>query len=204
MKKYPERDELIKEYDDYYTADPNKWANDKRNEFMLACLRECYFEKSILSIIDVGCGMGHTLSYLGKKTNTIRLYGIDLSPVACELARKNTGAEIFCGFIDDYEVSVKHDIALCMGVAEHFENPVEGLNKIREVANYLYLEVPHNLSYSEDKTEGYRRLEVGSRQLEWHLKRSTWRDIITQAGWEVVKEYKGKKPAWEFVWMLKG
>ncbi len=46
------------------------------------------------AILDAGCGTGGLLRHLRAEQPTWRLSGVDLSSLACELARERTGAEI--------------------------------------------------------------------------------------------------------------
>src|SRR3954471_4988287 len=46
------------------------------------------------SMIDTGCGTGGTLLRLRKFFPRARLTGIDLMPLACELARQRCGADV--------------------------------------------------------------------------------------------------------------
>lgn len=198
-----DRQSLIAEYDAYFTEKPGKWAVEARNKFAVDVILNVTHADTIL---DIGCGNGHTLAYFGNEFPDAKLYGIDISPVACDLARENSGAVVECTFIEDYHPDMKFDIVLCMGTAEHFEHPVDGLKSIRELTGgYFYLEAPNNLSYSPGPSgnEGYRRLSVGSHQLEWHWTREQWEQAIAYAGFEVVRSLQGLKPAWEFVWLLK-
>jgi 2-polyprenyl-3-methyl-5-hydroxy-6-metoxy-1,4-benzoquinol methylase len=97
------------------------------------------------------------------------------------------------------------DVITIMGVAEHFEKPQDELRYIGTFLNpggYLYLEVPNCLSYSPDRTEGFRKTFAGADQIEWHLSRASWNQIIKDAGFTVVKDYKSPDPAWEFIWIL--
>jgi hypothetical protein len=65
-----------------------------------------------------------------------------------------------------------------------------------------YLEIPHNLLYSEGE-KGFRRLTTRSKQVEWHLERDDWEDIIRQSGFTIEQRLKGLNEAWEFVWTLR-
>jgi len=188
---------LVAEYDDYFRKNSHKWAEDDRNAFALDVLNK--HVSSINKVLDVGCGNGHTLAYFMQHWDS-KFYGIDLSPVACQIASE-TGAIIYTGFIEDMP-PMKFDVILCMGVAEHFLDIVEGLKKIKSLLNgVLYLEVPDCLSYSPGE-EGYRRLSVGSRQMEWHLSKKTWENKISTAGLQIKKCYEGKKPHWKMIWVL--
>lgn len=197
MTAYPSRKKMIAEYDAYYTENREKWAVPARNEF---AARICLMLRP-KTIVDIGCGNGHTLKYFAGIFPKAKLYGVDISPVACEIASES-GADITCAFLDKYVPPVsRFDLALCLGVAEHFEKPAESLAVIRGMARYLYLECPDNLAYDPGE-EGYRRLAVGSHQLEWHWTRKTWESVINQAGWKIRRAAVGKKPSWRFAWLL--
>jgi SAM-dependent methyltransferase len=197
--KFPARKELRREYDQFFTDNPGKWATAARNEFAIQAVKDLPFD----NVLDVGCGNGHTLAAFGQAFPEALLFGLDISPVACELAAKNSGAHVESAFVEDYRPDAPFDLILCMGVAEHFKDPLRGLKAVRKIAaGHLYLEVPHNLAYSPGE-QNYRRLSVGSHQLEWHWPRSKWEEVIEAAGFEIAKSLTGKKPAWEFVWVLK-
>jgi len=182
-------------YDAIYTKDPDRWTSEDRDEFMYDALCDTVPEPA--SLLDYGCGNGHTLQYLSKHWLKTDFYGYDISPVAIEIAGKKVSAK----FSDFPEV----DIVTVMGVAEHFEN----LGELRKLKNYLkplgvlYLEVPNCFSYSDTKNEGFRQTYAGSGQMEWHLRRDTWKKIIEDSGYEILKSLSGCRPAWEFIWILR-
>lgn len=198
------RSGLIEEYNNYYRMDPTKWTGNRRNRFAGNVTRELI--KKPKNILDVGCGNGHTLKYFKRVYPGTKLYGLDLSPVACKIASDNvSGATIVEGFIEDFDLGCQFDLILCMGVAEHFLNIEAGLRSIKNLLSkrgVLYLEIPNCLSY-DPGDEGYRRLSVGSHQMEWHLKRETWETIIHKCGFEIVQSFTGERASWEFVWGLK-
>lgn len=197
------KQDLVKEYDDYYTDNPRKWAVDARNQFAFEQIAKSSQGQEPKTILDVGCGNGHTLKYFGQKYPQASLFGIDISPVASRLAEANSGATVATCFIEDYKPEFGFDLVLCMGVAEHFADPLEGLKKIRALMpnGILYLEIPDNTTYSPGG-EGYRRLSVGSRQLEWHWTRDTWESVILKSGFGILDRVEGLKPAWRLVWLL--
>lgn len=200
-----DRTDLIKEYDDYFTENPGKWTGAKRNRFAEQVLSQIPIKPR--AVLDVGCGNGHTLKHFREVYPQADLYGMDLSPVACSIARSNVkGSTIINTFVEDFgqAPSLYFDLILCMGTGEHFLDLTAGFKALRNLLTqegYLYLEIPNCLSYSPGK-KGYRRLSVGSEQMEWHLPRSAWEDHIHASGFRIVKAVTGKHPAWEFVWVL--
>lgn len=195
------RSALIDEYNAYYKQNPNKWAGDTRDMFAVNVMSHYGTPESI---IDVGCGNGHTLRWFGKVYPESELYGLDLSNEACEIASKNVpGAQIIHKFLGDLPKEAAYDWVLCLGVAEHFEHLLSGLRELRRITKqYCYLEVPHNLLYSAGDTI-FRRLKTRSRQREWHLTREQWEAMITQAGFTIHESLIGENEAWEFIWVLK-
>lgn len=180
-------------YDTIYTEWPDRWGNDGgRDEYV--------FENLIqpASVLDIGCGNGHTLAYLSEKWPETKLYGVDISPVAISLAMdKVPFGSFFIGTVDD--VDVKVDIAILLGVAEHFED-LDELGRVKKVLNergLVYLEVPNCISYRPGK-EDFR----GGIQDEWHFYKETWERKIKEQGYNILKSIVGKKATWEFIWIL--
>lgn len=195
-------DGLIEEYDKYYTDKPGRWKSDKRNRFAEKIIRKHTSSPGV--ILDVGCGNGHTIAHFQRAFPEAALHGIDLSPVACEIAWKETGARIWSGSIEEYSPGFGFDLILCMGTAEHFLDVGLGLEAMRtllEPGGFVYLEVPNNLSYSRGR-KGYRRLKKGSRQMEWHLPRHDWVKLVQGAGFAVVETVRGPSKTWEYIWVL--
>jgi len=188
---------LAEFYNGIYKKSPNLWRGSQgRDEFVVENIEQPK------SVIDIGCGNGHTLKHLSTVWKGTKLCGVDISRVAIDIAQEKVPeAKFVVGTIRD--VVDRFDVALVMGVAEHFRDIYE-LGRVKNVLNpggLVYLEIPNCLSYAQDKTEGFRKEGT---QEEWHLKRETWELIIKEHGYEIVKSLVGKKPAWEFIWILKG
>lgn len=193
------RQEQAAEYDAYYTDNPKKWGKTQRDKFAVEHVRR-YAPKTIL---DIGCGNGHTLAYFGRAFPQAQLFGIDISPVACELARKNSGAKIETAFLDEYQPGMRFDLVLNLGTLEHIPDPLDALRKMKLLTGGVcYLEIPHNLLYSPGSF-GFRRLTTRSRQMEWHLPRETWEHTIREAGFVIEQRLTGPNEAWEFIWILR-
>src|ERR1035437_8785336 len=59
----------------------------------------CAISSPNAAVLDAGCGTGGLLRHLRTVQPTWRLSGMDLSPLACQLARERTGAEITEGSV---------------------------------------------------------------------------------------------------------
>lgn len=201
----PSKEYLVNEYNQYYNIDPNKWVDTNRDEFAFKCLSE-YLNREPKSLLDVGCGSGHTINYFSQRWTKTKYTGVDLSAVAVVLATKNVPhARFVLGWIDELHLP-KFEVVTLLGVTEHFEDLQQGLKAVLKTMDkdgVCYMEIPNCLSYSNNKAEGFRRLEIGSRQYEWHLKRSTWNEELKKAGFEIVKEIKGVNVYSEFCYILR-
>lgn len=198
-------DEKVKEYNDIYTANPDKWSGDFIRDWIAYTTIHKYND-SPASILDIGCGNGHTLEFLGGRWPGAKLYGIDLSDVAIDIAKsKLPDAEFMLGEFDEFDVHC--DVVTIMGTAEHFEDLTTSLRKVRKFGDLFYLEVPDCiwmglLNGAKSKLEGFRRTFKGGLQKEWHLKRSSWEDRIRWAGFDIIEFTISSNPG-EFAWILR-
>lgn len=196
------KEELVQEYEAFYRDHPDLWEADDSWCVQTVAL----FVPAPKKILDVGCGNGHTLAAMRKAFPQAELYGIDLAQAALDLAAARVqGARFWRGFIEEYSTRLRFDIVTIIGVAEHFIDPEAGLRSVAKLLakdGICYVEVPHNLLYSPG-AHTYRRLESGSRQMEWHLSCEEWEALITSAGFRIVERMKGDSPVNEFIWVLR-
>ena len=198
------KENIKDEYNKLYKKWPNKWGNNERSVFAANIIKE--LAPLTKTIIDIGCGIGITLETMRVYFPDADLYGLDPSEEAIELAKaKIPDGTFYANFLDEFKSKKKYDVVLCLGVAEHVENLPEFLKSLKTLLKkdgILYFEVPHNLIYSRGP-KTYRRLTVGSRQIEWHLELKDWEKKLIEAEFEIVKRYRGYKSSWEFIWVLK-
>lgn len=187
-------------YDNIYKANPTKWNSEARDEFAFNALSSVISEPA--SLLDFGCGNGHTLRYFSGVCTNTEFYGVDISSVALEITRKKMPDAILSTSIDEMP---KVNVITMLGALEHFED----LSDIQKVmahlspAGLLYVEVPNCLAYSSSKAEGWRKTTGGTGQVEWHLKRESWERILTANGLQIVKALEGKQVSWQFCWVLR-
>lgn len=196
--------ELIKQYDARYASDKGKWAIPERDQLAFDTVMEYVPEP--LEILDVGCGQGHTMEYFQKHGCEAAMYGIDLSQVAIDLAKKNVkNGQFEAEFLTEYRTRKKFEVIICLGTAEHFRELDENLKRMKSLLKkdgVVYMEIPNNLKYSPGKHE-FRQLQSGSRQYEHHLSQSEWEQKFKDAGFVIVNFYNRNRPAWQFCWVLK-
>jgi 2-polyprenyl-3-methyl-5-hydroxy-6-metoxy-1,4-benzoquinol methylase len=116
-------------------------------------------------LLDIGCGAG---SYLASmKQIGWDAYGVELSSVACELARKKMGLNVFNGTVA--EASFPRDffrIITMHQVLEHTQDPTETLCEIHRV-----LKADGLLAISVPDAESLESKIFGSAWHNWELPR---------------------------------
>jgi trans-aconitate methyltransferase len=196
--------DLALEYDDFYKHDPGRWDSPAIDDQACRIIKRQALSPE--SILDVGCGNGHSLLRMRQEFPNASLYGIDLSDEALRLASvKLPEAKFYQGCIEEFEPGISFDIISVIGVAEHFIDINKGLRSIARLMGergLCYILAPNNLAYSAG-VHTYRRLEGGSGQMEWHLDRAEWTQQIRDSGFEILAEYAGESAADEFIWMLR-
>ena len=199
-------DGRIELYNKIYSDKPDKWNLKHRNQFAYYVLQRHIDEPE--TFLDIGCGNGHTIEFFSKIWPSTIYTGIDLSDEAIRLCGERTvDAEFICTTYEELDLPI-FDVVIVMGVAEHFEDLIPSLRRLKEFGKLIYIEVPNcllaaKINGSPNLEEGYRKTFYGAEQMEWHLKRSTWEQQIRFAGLEIVESYPGPDLGTEFVWMLK-
>lgn len=205
--------QLQSKYDEYYTRNPEKWAGPTgqlRNEFAFGVLN-AYLSEPPKYLADVGCGNGHTLEFFSARWPDTHMVGIDLSEKAIALAKRRVpGATFVQGMLGEEQVNAfngRFDCLILLGVMEHFENLELELRLTMELlrpGGICYSEVPNCIGYpNSEPVEGFRELNTGSHQFEWHLYRSTWERKLESVGFVLEKSLVGPIIQAEFCWILK-
>ncbi|MBA3870216.1 MAG: class I SAM-dependent methyltransferase [Anaerolineae bacterium] len=92
------------------------------------------------SVLDVGCGRGHTLQRLIQRYPQIeRVAGIDLSPISLQDARERVGqGDYYVMDIQTSALSEQFDLVICTDVIELLLHDTQALNNMRKMtAKYL-------------------------------------------------------------------
>tara|TARA_R110000744_G_scaffold100712_1_gene194318 strand:- start:3 stop:710 length:708 start_codon:yes stop_codon:yes gene_type:complete len=215
VSKLPDQKRQIEFYNEIFSSKQNHWAKDLNRTFdnlFADTIIGNYDSKNHKRFLEIGCGDGRFFDVAFEKIKELglELNAIDYCPNAVELAKKeNWPVKFIC---DDYlrwsDKQEKFDIIYSSGVFEHFEDIELALRQTKNILSsngFFLLSVPNCLGYDinkDDQAEGFRELNGGSRQVEWHLKLETWKRIIEEAGFSGVF-YKGFDERIGFTWILK-
>jgi 2-polyprenyl-3-methyl-5-hydroxy-6-metoxy-1,4-benzoquinol methylase len=98
------------------------------------------------TIIDAGCGEGHTTKIIKDANPEISIEGIEIGRETAEKARAlNPGIKFEEGTI--YEIkrsNESYDLAISTEVLEHLEEPLKGLNELKRVSKkFVLVTVPN-------------------------------------------------------------
>jgi 2-polyprenyl-3-methyl-5-hydroxy-6-metoxy-1,4-benzoquinol methylase len=98
------------------------------------------------SIVDVGCGTGHLLSFIKKDHEPISVTGLEYSVNAITIA-KNVMPEADYYLYDIYsKPQSTHDIVLCTEVLEHLLHPDKAIQNLISMAKpngVIFITVPN-------------------------------------------------------------
>ena len=132
-----------------------------------------HINRDSLEVCDVGCAQGEGCALLKKTFTNSRIIGIDFSESALLIAReKFPSIEFFCESI--HALQARHDVIYASNVLEHFENPIEVIQKLLDQTNhYLVILVPFQERHRFGEhlaTFDYHSfpLRVGGFQLTYH------------------------------------
>ena len=198
----PARDNCPAFYDALYSHNPRLWDDASRDAFAFQTLAL----GSPANMLDVGCGNGHTIRYFKRFWPETQYTGLDWSPVALDIAAKmDPDVTYICGEIGKTALR-RYQLVTALGVVEHFEDLQAGLSAVRETISdggLAYIEAPNCIGYAtSEPIEGFRQLNIGSRQHEWHLRRPTWEEQLRKAGLEILVSKTGPSITCEFVWIV--
>ena len=133
-------------YRDPHTRSSTPQAAKKQAAFIAAYLR--YLGVRIRSIIDIGCGVGHTLRALGRIYPNARCEGVEYSDYLCREYGWTQGS------VAAYLPATKADLVVCNDVVPYLEDDeaaialIQGLARIGD--RFLVRPLQEKLATSPD------------------------------------------------------
>ena len=142
------------EYDQWFR--PEEFHRDVTDEVKYGRIRTVWkrlamYPQPIHSVLDIGCGKGHSLEYIAKERPGVVSAGIEMSSDAIAHLRNGVGAEVLSTDVDaDWHIghAGRFDLVILRHVLEHFLDPVAALTKIRSVLSAngrIYIAVPDTM-----------------------------------------------------------
>jgi 2-polyprenyl-3-methyl-5-hydroxy-6-metoxy-1,4-benzoquinol methylase len=162
--------------------------NEQRTEL----IKEITKGKTGLSLLDIGCGSGLFLKSCENKG--INGVGIDVSNTALGFARNEFGLNVFNKRVEELIADYrKYDVITLWHVLEHFLEPIDELQKIKELlapGGILIIEVP-NLRSIKFRLSG-KKWKGGNHPL-YHrsfFTSKTLASTLTESGYSDVRRLK--------------
>jgi SAM-dependent methyltransferase len=146
-------------------------------------------------LLDVGCGEGLLVKFARQRG--LKAFGIDLSPVGTQIARR-TAAEAVIARVDGERLSFPEgsfDLAANVGSLEHFIHPQAGVQEMRRVlrpGGLAALVLPNSYYLADILWHVWRKgYSVSHNQpLERFASYREWWEFLEAGGLEVVRGYK--------------
>jgi SAM-dependent methyltransferase len=192
----PKKDAADRFYDRYHAKfsapDDHPWIL-KSQELMAGWLRKLAPAKGS-RVLDLSCGRGYFLQAAHSVDPSLRLTGVDFSPVAVKTAQaRNPFAKVLVA--DAMRTGLpsgSFDLVTCLGALEHYSDPPKGLREIHRLLapkGRAFVYVPNlfflGYIYLVWKT-GEEPHEAGQNQYEHFYTRQGWEQMIEKAGFRVV------------------
>jgi 2-polyprenyl-3-methyl-5-hydroxy-6-metoxy-1,4-benzoquinol methylase len=173
-------------------ANPHSMLHKLRYQGFEAKIRRslslCNRKNAQFSVLDIGCGDGHTLDLYARHPG-VNTYGVDFNVTALELARNN-GHTVYAGSFETVDLPSKFfDLVTATHVIEHVEDPRQFLIKVHSVLRsdgILWLETP-NIGSIDAKW--FRSKHWGGYHFPRHwffFSRDTLTSLAASAGFEPV------------------
>lgn len=116
-------------------------------------------------LLDVGCGNGYLLAYIGMQRPKVDLYGIDISKRGIEVAKDRTSAELQVGSIYQIPYPDKEfDYVVSTEVLEHLDDINKAVSELSRVTKGVSINLlPHQdyvpsaehvAEYTQDSIKG--------------------------------------------------
>lgn len=192
-----ERNKIIF-YDNIYKNPNNHWRKDLNFKFdnLFTQIILGNLKKNHKKMLEVGTDGRFFETFLKNKNHNLNISVVDISPKAIEIINKkfksiNTFCEDFFEFANTrIKKNEKFDIIYSNGTHEHFKDLERSLTVTKNLLShkgFFLMAVPNNLGYDINKdqqVEGFRELNGGSRQTEWHLFLESWKKLIINSGFK--------------------
>ena len=107
------------------------------------------------ALLDLGCSSGSFLEYI--RSESWKLYGVEMSPEEARKAESRTGAQVFVGMVSDAPFAPESfDVITCFDVLEHLYEPQRVMANVKawlKPGGIFYVQVP-NIDSAEARIFG--------------------------------------------------
>jgi methionine biosynthesis protein MetW len=188
---------IISEYypEVYWDIKENEEVNfeNKLKKVVHKSINKIYYQMKIPSqysgkVLDIGCGDGKLLSNL--KNTGWETYGVEISDLAVEFARKKYGLNIFEGVAEDAMFEDEFfDVIILSHVLEHLPDPkatLKEINRILKPNGLLIISIPNVNSFEAKHFKKYWTAWELPRHF-YHFSNKTVETLLNKTGFNISK-----------------
>jgi SAM-dependent methyltransferase len=189
---------MTKKYDEeLYQVWNKRWQGSEKAERLTVLGRLMFIAKKkalaktvsdldVKTVIEVGCGLGHTLEFFYKAG--FDCIGIDVSPHAVTVC-KNKGLPAIMQKIED--VNVKYDLVSCDGMLEHFLNFEPYVQHLIRISRrYVLLIQPNHDSFCGKTLAYLSELLRGNKNVfEYNYRIKDFISVFSEYEFKLLKNY---------------
>jgi len=141
------------------------------------------------SVYEIGCGAGDVIRQLQQRLQLPETVfsGYDLSPQAIDLAKSRENDRLHYHCADLLLVNLEiADLALCIDVVEHVENPLAFVRDLRSKARYKVFHIPLEMTVQGVlRSRAIMASRTGLGHIHYFTK-ETALAMLTDSGYEIV------------------
>ena len=196
----PTKDEIKYYYPNEYCAYKGALSKHSSNTYIDNQENKSRYEKIIRfkkggRIIDIGCGDGCFLRYMKK--NNWEVFGVEISELASNYARKEVGLNIFTGELLDAKFPNEHfDVVTLWAVIEHLHNPLGILTEINRILRRdgLLIFNTQNIESAEAKIFKNKWYHLDTPRHLYDFSPDTLKQMLTKTSFNILEMNVHSKP----------
>jgi len=199
----PTKEKLRQYYKDFKPDYLIKYKDEviKKGKAILKIVRK--FKKNG-QLLDVGCGYGFFMEVARK--NGWNVFGVEISPLASEFARRNFGLDVFTGQLAEANLGENYfDLISLQHTLEHLPEPLKDLSTIKSKLRddgLLVVIVPNALSLIA-RCVKINWLCLAEKTHLFHYSKSTLKRLLEKSGFCIVIVKTFEWDTQRVLWALK-
>jgi SAM-dependent methyltransferase len=159
-------DEMWRRLEDFLRHNPGA---RQRRRLVLRALRK--YAPGATEILDVGCGLGEMVSFLGNAIPNVQFTGVDFSSGAVDSCRRRLPSHVWvvADVVAD-ELRGQYDAVICSELLEHLDEPAKAMTRIGSLltpGGTIVVTVPNGKVFATERAVGHVRHPTLAMLQQW-------------------------------------